>query len=61
MIEEARVEARAALEQVRTGIESEFTAADQQLREMAHNLAGELASRVMGRPINSDGSGRLNN
>jgi F-type H+-transporting ATPase subunit b len=66
MIEEARAEARAALEQVRTGIESEFTAAEQQLREMAHTLAGELASRVMGRPVTGngsggDGSGRLKN
>lgn len=65
-IEEARAEARAALEHVRTGIESEFTTAERQLREMAHNLAGELASRVMGRPVTGggsggDGSGRLKN
>jgi len=46
---------------VRTGIESEFTAAEQQLREMAYTLAGELASRVMGRPMSGDGSGRLKN
>ena len=60
LIEEARAAARASLEQARVGIENDLAAAEHQLRELAHSLAAELASRVMGRPIAPNGDGRLN-
>jgi F0F1-type ATP synthase membrane subunit b/b' len=51
LIDEARSEARAQLDQVRSGIESEFAAASRQLLELAQTLAAELAQRVLGRPV----------
>ena len=51
MIDEARSEARAQLDQVRAGIEGEFAAASRQLQELAQTLAAELAQRVLGRPV----------
>jgi F0F1-type ATP synthase membrane subunit b/b' len=51
LIDEARSEARARLDQVRSGIESEFAAASRQLLELAQTLAAELAQRVLGRPV----------
>ena len=61
MIEEARAEARAELEQVRAGIENEFAAAARQLEELAQTLAAELAGRVLGRPVVNNGRTPLNN
>jgi F0F1-type ATP synthase membrane subunit b/b' len=60
MIEEARAEAKAQLDQVRAGIENEFAAAAGQLEQLAQSLAADLAERVLGRPV---GNGRpsLNN
>jgi F-type H+-transporting ATPase subunit b len=51
IIAEARAQARADLDQVREGIEQEFKAAASQLGELAEALAGELAGRVLGRPV----------
>lgn len=55
MIGQARAGARAELERMRTGIENEFAGAARQIEELAHSLAGELAARVLGRPINGNG------
>jgi len=59
MIDEARAEAHVQLESVRTGIEKSIDAAQVDLDHMAHNLAAELAQRVLGRPVSTGGS--LNN
>lgn len=59
MIEEARAEARVELEAVRAGIEKSIDAAQLELQQMAQTLAVELAQRVLGRPVNANGS--LNN
>jgi F0F1-type ATP synthase membrane subunit b/b' len=59
MIDEARAEAHVQLETVRTGIEKSIDAAQVELDHMAHNLAVELAQRVLGRPVSTGGS--LNN
>jgi len=59
MIDEARAEAHEQLEAVRTGIDRSIDAAQVELDRMAHNLAGELAQRVLGRPVNTGGT--LNN
>ncbi len=61
LIEDARAEARAQLEQVRVGIEQEFEAAARQLEDLARTLAGELAGRVLGRPVASSSQEPLNN
>lgn len=61
MIEDARAEARAELDQVRTGIEREFEAAGRQLEQLAQTLAAELAARVLGRPVANSGQESLNN
>lgn len=59
-IEQARTAARAELDQVRAGIESEFAAAGRQLEELAGRLATELASRVLERPVADSTQLRLN-
>ena len=59
MIEEAREAARIDLDAVKAGIDKSIEAAQVELRQMAQNLAGELAQRVLGRPINTGDS--LNN
>jgi F0F1-type ATP synthase membrane subunit b/b' len=53
MIDEARAKARDELDQVRDGIEKSIDAAQVELRQMARNLAAELAQRVLGRPVNT--------
>jgi F0F1-type ATP synthase membrane subunit b/b' len=60
MIEEVRAEAKAQLDQVRAGIENEFTAAAGQLEQLAQSLAADLAERVLGRPVRN-GRASLNN
>ncbi len=60
MIEEARAEARAELDQLRAGIEREFEAAGRQLEESARILAAELAGRVLGRPVANGSQEPLN-
>ena len=53
MIAEARDEAKAALDQVRAGIEQDFEAAAGQLQQLAETLAVELAGRVLGRAMSN--------
>lgn len=52
MMDAAKAEARASLEQVQEKIEAELKAAESELEHMGHNLAEELAERVLGRPLN---------
>jgi F-type H+-transporting ATPase subunit b len=52
MMEAAKAEARESLDQVRAKIEAELKAAESELEHMGHNLAAELAERVLGRPLN---------
>ncbi len=52
MMEAAKAEARASLDQVQEKIEAELKAAESELEHMGHNLAQELAERVLGRPLN---------
>lgn len=59
-IEQARAAARGDLDQVRAGIEAEFAAAGRQLEELAGQLATELASRVLERPMAHSTQIRLN-
>jgi F0F1-type ATP synthase membrane subunit b/b' len=59
-IEEARAAARDELDRVRAGIEAEFAAAGRQLEELAGQLATELASRVLERPVAHTAQVRLN-
>jgi F-type H+-transporting ATPase subunit b len=61
MMEAAKAEAREALDQVRGKIETELKAAERELEQMGHNLAGELAERVLGRPLNSGAATGKNN
>ena len=60
MMEAAKAEAREALEQVRVKIETELKAAERELEQMGHSLAGELAERVLGRPLNAGAAGKNN-
>jgi F0F1-type ATP synthase membrane subunit b/b' len=56
MMETARAEARSQIESVRERIEGELRAAEEELGRMAHTLAGQLAERVLGRPLGGAGS-----
>lgn len=55
-MEKARTEARSQIESVRERIEGELRAAEGELEQMAHTLAGQLAERVLGRPLGGAGS-----
>jgi len=55
LLEEARLAAKDSIEQVRTEIERELRAAEQQLGKLGDNLAAELAERVLGRPLKGGG------
>jgi F-type H+-transporting ATPase subunit b len=55
LMEEARLAAKDSIEQVRSEIERELRAAEQQLGQLGDNLAAELAERVLGRPLKSGG------
>lgn len=59
VIEEARTGAREELDRIRAEIEKNIDAAQAELQQMARGLAGELAQRVLGRPVNTGGA--LNN
>lgn len=61
MMEAAKADAREALEQVRVKIETELKAAERELEQMGHNLASELAERVLGRPLNGGAATGKNN
>ena len=61
MMEAAKAEAREALEQARMKIETELKAAERELEQMGHNLANELAERVLGRPLNGGAATGKNN
>jgi F-type H+-transporting ATPase subunit b len=56
MMEKARAEARSQIESVRERIEGELRAAEDELGRMAQTLAGQLAERVLGRPLDGAGS-----
>ena len=60
MMEAAKAEARDALEQARAKIETELKAAENDLERMGHNLASELAERMLGRPLNGSGASKNN-
>jgi F-type H+-transporting ATPase subunit b len=60
LIETARTKAREELERVRAELDAEFAAAGRQLEELARSLAGDLAARVLERPITDSGQVRLN-
>ena len=51
LMEAAKAEARQTLDQVQSKIEEELKAAETELEQMGHNLASELAERVLGRPL----------
>ena len=53
MIGEARDTAKAELEQVRESIEQDFKEAASQLKQLADNLAVDLAGRVLGRSVSN--------
>jgi F0F1-type ATP synthase membrane subunit b/b' len=61
MMEAAKAEARKALDQARMKIETELKAAEAELEQMGHNLASELAERVLGRPLNGGAATGKNN
>ena len=56
LLETAKADARASLDAARTRIEGELKAAEHDLQQMGRTLAGELAERVLGRRLNSDGT-----
>ena len=56
LLETAKADARASLDAARTRIEGELKAAEHDLEQMAHSLAGELAERVLGRRLNGGGT-----
>ena len=56
MLEAATSDSRAVLEAARSRIESEMKAAERELEQMGRTLAGELAERVLGRPLNGGGA-----
>jgi F-type H+-transporting ATPase subunit b len=56
MLEAAKADARASLEGARARIEGELKAAEHDLEQMGRTLAGELAERVLGRPLNGGGT-----
>ncbi len=51
MLEKAKTEARAALEHASARVEEEVRAAELELETLGRSLAGELAERVLGRPL----------
>src|SRR5262249_34828705 len=55
LMEEERLAAKDSSEQVRSEIERELRAAEQQLGQFGDNLAAELAERVLGRPLKNGG------
>ena len=60
MLEAAKAEARDALEQARAKIETELKSAESELERMGHNLASELAERMLGRPLNGGPASKNN-
>jgi F0F1-type ATP synthase membrane subunit b/b' len=61
MMEAAKAEARETLEQARLKIETELKAAEHELEQMGHSLAGELAERVLGRKLGDSAATGKNN
>lgn len=51
ILAEARAEAKVALDEVRAGIEQDFTQAASQLERLAEALAVDLAARLLGRSV----------
>jgi F0F1-type ATP synthase membrane subunit b/b' len=60
MLEAAKAEAHEALEQARAKIETELKSAESELERMGHNLASELAERMLGRPLNGGAASKNN-
>ena len=60
MLEAAKADAREALEQARGKIETELKSAESELERMGHNLASELAERMLGRPLNGGAASKNN-
>ncbi|HVA79425.1 MAG TPA: ATP synthase F0 subunit B [Candidatus Binataceae bacterium] len=61
LMDAAKAEAHATLEAARAKIESELAAAENQLEAMSHNLGAELATRILGRPVNAADAAKLSN
>jgi len=61
VLEAAKADARATLERAHARIEEELKNAERQLDEMGRSLAGELAERVLGRPLNGSQGGPASN
>jgi len=61
VLDAAKADARATLDRAHARIEQELQAAERQLDEMGRSLAGELAQRVLGRPLNGSQGGRASN
>jgi F-type H+-transporting ATPase subunit b len=60
MLEAAKADAREVLEQARAKIEAELKSAENELERMGHNLASELAERMLGRPLNGAAASKNN-
>ncbi|HUO05890.1 MAG TPA: ATP synthase F0 subunit B [Candidatus Binataceae bacterium] len=56
VIEAAKTDAHASMESARAKIEEELKSAEQELERMGRSLAGELAHRVLGRPLDQGGT-----
>jgi F-type H+-transporting ATPase subunit b len=61
LIEEAKAKAHNALERVRTEIENELRKGERELEQFSRVLAVELATRVLGRPLDGAAQGNPNN
>lgn len=61
LIEEAKANAHSALERVRVGIEDQLRAGERELEQFSRALAIELATRVLGRPIDGSAQGTPSN
>jgi len=61
VLDAAKADARATLDSAHARIEEELKNAERQLDEMGRSLAGELAQRVLGRPLNGSQGGRASN
>jgi F0F1-type ATP synthase membrane subunit b/b' len=58
LIEEAKVQARASMERTRSQIEQQVGAAEKELETFARTLGGELAERLLGRPVKDSAATR---
>ncbi len=61
MLEEAKAQTRATLEDATARVEHEIRAAEKDAEVMARSLASELAERLLGRPLGSSGNSGMRN